>query len=168
MTGRSDRLKRPAIAGDPLAIGEHVIGKIIAIEGSVGARTAIIKRERRAADDRGAGYLLQGTRCRTVIAMGMRANQRLHPGATKRLEDSIDVLLQIGARIYHRHARAITDQISLRSPISEGRRIIGKHPSDQRMQRLDPVGSVFSHNRDVASQTPDVKAVGSFYSCERG
>src|SRR3546814_2026337 len=56
---RRDRFQRPTVAGNALAVGEHAVGGIVGVEGRIGARPVVLKDQRRAADDRGAGRRLR-------------------------------------------------------------------------------------------------------------
>jgi hypothetical protein len=57
------------------------------------------------------------------------------------------VRLQIGPRIDHGDTVIIPHEISLRSPLSEWRRIVRKHSPHQRVERHDAIRPGFTHGR---------------------
>ena len=72
MARRRDRLDRVAAPLEPLAVGEHRVGRIIAVVGGVEARRPVgARRERGRADDPRARRRAEPLRAGAVIAMGM-------------------------------------------------------------------------------------------------
>ena len=65
-----------AVDLDRLAVVEHPVGRIIAVERRIGARADRLQRQRRAADDRRAGALRERPRGRAVVAVGVGAHDR--------------------------------------------------------------------------------------------
>ena len=55
MPGRRHRDERSPIDLDALAVAEHPVRRIVAVERGIGARADRLQRQRRAADDRRAG-----------------------------------------------------------------------------------------------------------------
>ena len=97
------------VAVEPLAVREHPVGRIIEIEGGVGARAVILDRQRRAADDRRAGRRGERAAGRAVVAMGVGAQDRRDPLARGRGEDGVDMLGEVRPGIDHRHLAGADD-----------------------------------------------------------
>ncbi len=117
-----DRLDRPAVARNPLAVGQDAVGRIIGVEGRIGARAIVVERQRRAADDRRAGRFLERRGGRRMVAVGVRAEDRRDALAFHRAQDGIDMprAVDVGGiadaqprpgrtRIDHRHIAARAD-----------------------------------------------------------
>jgi hypothetical protein len=131
MARRGDCLQRPAVAGQSLAIGQHAIGGIVRIERGIGARAAVFQRQRRAADDRGAGQRREGREAglwsRWVWVQTIAATRALPTAAwmastwpSRWCRHGLGRLCRPG-RIDHRHIGARADQVGLRAGEGVGR-----------------------------------------------
>ena len=150
MAGCGDRLDRPIRPGQLLAIGQHPVGGIGVVKGTVGARAIVAEHERRAADDRRAGGGLEHGGGGRVIAVRMRTQDRGDPGLAHSGEDRLDMALAVGvsaferrwiavraaigwSRIDHCHFGPGTHDIGLGPSIGVVRGIGRQYPPDQRL-----------------------------------
>ena len=75
-----------------LAVRKHPVGRIVAVECRIGARADALQRQRRATDDRRARQVRQRPSRRTVVAMGVRAQDGDDPATADRADQRLDML----------------------------------------------------------------------------
>ena len=120
-----------------MAVVEHTVGRIIAVERRVGASPDRFERERSATDDRCAGALGERPRGGAMVAVSMRAHDRDELAVADRVAQRVEMLRQVGSGIDDRDFM-LPEQVRLGAEISECRRIVREHASNSRLQLLKP------------------------------
>src|SRR3546814_7106546 len=88
---RRYRLDRPAVARNPLAVGEDAVGRIIGVERRIGARAVVVECQRRAADNQGAGRFPERRGGGRMVAVGVRAKDRRDALTLHRAQDRVNM-----------------------------------------------------------------------------
>ena len=140
VAGRGQRGERPAGAGQALPVGQHPIGRVVAVERRVRARAGAFKRERGAADHRGAGAARQRRGAGRMVAMGVGAADRGDGRVSDRHFQCRKVIGIVGAGIDHRDPACRAHEVGLRAGIGEGGCIGRQHAADQRLQLFADAG----------------------------
>ena len=133
-------VQRPAGAGHLLAVGQHAVGRVVAVERRIGARRAAFDHQRCAADDRRAGPLGQRRGGGRMVAVGVGAHDRHDLRAADRALERGEVVGLGRARVDHRQPLRVADEVGLRAGIGEGRGVGRQHAAHQRLELFDLAG----------------------------
>lgn len=161
VAGRGHSGERPALATKPVAILQHPVGAIGSVERGIGARAVILQRQRRTADDRGAGSGAERRGGGAVVAMGVGAEDRRDRAAADRVEQRSEMRRVVRAGIDHRHILP-AHQIGLRAGIGEGRRIGRQHARHQRGKPHQRAGREVVQVEGSCHNQPHVPIFGRF------